>query len=219
MSEITQIVRGLGKGEFSPCYSTDELMRGVCHIVRHRRPTREERAERVTPPSLPTVKPTDYGNYREEVFIMLKSGASKRAIGDALGIMESSVSRMISNDTKLRKVAVGIGVGMACDRHFDTIKRMCREGKSTIEIAEEIGLSWSPVKFYIDLVKELRDIYLHKSHGQRRGGHNKSRANWEKNKVAILEALKTESFTTVRARFGFGYASFRSYLDEEGAES
>ena len=218
MSEITQIVRGLQEGEYLPAYSTGELISGARHIARYRNPTREERAERAASPSLPTVQPRDYGNYREEVFVMLKGGASKRAIGDALGVMESSVSRIISNDTKLRKVAVDIGVGMACDRHFDTIKRMCREGKSTIEIAEEIGLSWSPVKFYIELVRELRDIYLHKAHGQRRGGHNKSRANWEKNKAAILEALKTESFTTVRAKFGFGYASLRKYLDEEGAE-
>lgn len=207
MSESTQIVRPLRRGEFAPVYSTEELMRGVCHVVfdpfvRVAQPKKLERKK---------VSSHDIALHRNYILSSLNNNFSKRVISASLGIQQTYLSALVSNDSELRAAAVRIGSCMACDPHFDEIKRLVIAGKPTEMIAHEIGLSWTPVKAYIEAVHGLREIYH--SFGNRK--HNKaSRDKWDKNRQVILEELKTQSVTSVRKKWGFRCDAFNKYLDE-----
>ncbi|SHL11339.1 hypothetical protein SAMN05216428_101115 [Nitrosospira sp. Nsp11] len=217
MSESTQIVRQLQRGEFPPAYSTDELMLGVCHIVR----TEAPRAKPELPPSKVECKRADNTFDPETAARMLSEHKSNRMIAWSMGLNVAKLTVFISNDKRLRDLSVarkGCAVSVA-DRNFDTIKRMLIAGEAGEDIGIAVGLEGSTVRYYVNTVDELRKI--HRERGRIGGKAHASKKRFLEKRAAIYRALQSQSITSVSERFGFRPTILRKHLagDEKEAKS
>ncbi len=209
MNESTQIVRRLQRGEFIPAYSTDELMRGVCHVVALKIPTAK--------PEMPSRQPNIAKNQIDPAAVarMLSQNKSNRMIAWRTGVGMPELSLCISNNKKLRDLSVarkGCAVSVS-DRNFDVIKNMLMDGKSGDDIGVSIGLSGSKVRYYINSVDELRKIYADRN--RINGPARASKEKFIQKRSAIYRALKMQSITAVSDSFGFRTDVLRRHLTEE----
>lgn len=232
MSESLQIVRSLRKGEFAPAYSTDELMRGVCHIVLEPLlPVRYAASSPVRPP-----KKVNNGShkdqflrYRDLIKPLLIAGHNNRTIASELKIDDATVPRYISRDAELRKLSLarthlGTHAKSVGDVNYDEIKRWLISRVSFFQIAENLNVKERVIQMYVYGVPELRELsYLafgakkDFSNGLKEG----SAARYAFYRDEIKKAVAVEPLTHVCRRYGFGYNSLKRHLarDNGGVES
>lgn len=114
-SERVQIVRSLRYGEFAPAYSTDELFRGVCHIValpkmnagKDSRRTAQEKRNGATRGAETQKKRAGERFLRRLPAIkeMLEQGHANKIIADRLGVCEALIKRYIARTPELKALS------------------------------------------------------------------------------------------------------------------
>ena len=225
MSESTQIVRRLRKGEFPPAYSTDELLRGVCHVVH-----RPRIARYVAPPAVKAPPKPNNGShkdqflkYRDLIKPLLIAGHNNRAIASRLKIDDATLPRYISRDAELRQLSLarthlskrGRSVG---DSSYEQIKDWIISRISFAQIAENLAVTERVIRKYVYGVPELRELsYL--AFGTKKefdnGLKSASSERYALYRDEIKKALAEEPLTQVRNRFGFGYNTLKRHLAED----
>ena len=146
-----QIVRPLGFGEFAPAYSTEELLRGVCHIARVYKPKKE-----LKPSNLLTEGCKQrFNQHFGTISAMMSANKSNVEIGEAIHLSHTTVSKYINMSLELmalsrkRNYVRPSIANLSQERaeetskrdrdNFDLVARMLIANRNNTEIGEAIG--------------------------------------------------------------------------------